>query len=316
MPDPAAAPAAPAADPAAQPTKIPPPAAAGPNGAAALADGAQPPAAESPFEFDLDVKGQKQKLKFASKDQLTAVLQKALYADQVIKDATQAKKGAEALIQKLKAIGKGDVGAFKELLSDPEIGGDAKKLALDIVREMMDDERLTPEQREARDAIKERDELRAEKKAREDAEAQKAADEKHRKEASEMRISIIDAMKKYPDIPQTQATMDAVIQNMRAAFKRFGKHLTPDQAMAVYSTQYWNSFFSTFEKMSDEQIKARFGEKNGQKVIDKIQQIKLNELKDRTKPGEKQPAATGDVKKKKHLTEKEFDAHFKQLAGL
>lgn len=296
-----------------EPTKIPPPTAAGPNGAAALSEGAinNAPVADDPFEFELDVKGQKQKLKFSGKDQLTAVLQKALYADQVIKDASQAKKGAETLMQKLKTPA-----GVREVLSDPDINLDVKQFALGIVQEMMNDEKLTPEQREARDAIKERDELRAEKQQREEAEKTRAQQEKLQQDAAEARTQIIAAMQKYPDIPQTQATMDAVIQNMRAAYKRFGKHLTPEQAMTVYSQQYWNSFFSTFDKMSDDQIRVRFGEKNGQKVIDKIQQLKLNELKKRTDPATKASVASSPEKKKKHLTEKEFEKHFQQLAGL
>lgn len=299
----------------AEATKIPPPVAAGPNGAAALADGA--PAAgsavpENPFEFEVDVKGQKQKLSFKDKNQLTAVLQKALYADQTIKDGVQAKKGAEALMQKLRTEE-----GLKEVLSDPEIGIDMKRFALNIVRGMMDDEKLTPEQREARDAIRERDALRAEKQERETAAVEAKKREDLQRSAQAARTQIIDAMKKYPDIPQTQATMDAVIQNMRASYRRFGKHLTPEQAMTVYSQQYWGSFLSTVEKMSDDQIKTRFGDKAGQKLIDRIQNIKLNQLKEKIDPSKQKVSGDAVVKKKKHLTEKDFDKHFsQQLAGL
>lgn len=306
---PAAAPAAPAAE----PTKIPPPVAAGPNGSAAMADGAKPAApAVDPLEFDLDVKGQKQKIKFANTDQLKAVLQKALYADQAIKDGVQARKGAEALMQKLKTEE-----GLREVLTDPEIGHDIKGFALKIVREMMDDEKLTPEQRQARDAIRERDALKAEKEQRLKSEEERKKAEKLNQRAVEARTQIIEAMKKYPDIPQTQATMDAVIQNMRAAFRRFGKHLTPDQAMTVYSQQYWGSFLSTVEKMSDDQIKARFGDKAGQKLIDRLENIKLAKLKDKMNPAKKAAPAGSEAKRKNgHMSEKEFDRNFQQKIGL
>ncbi len=42
-------------------------------------------------------------------------------------------------------------------------------------------------------------------------------------------------IQKYPDIPQDQYTMDGIIQNMRAAYKRYGRHLTPDQAKFEYA---------------------------------------------------------------------------------
>ena len=129
-----------------EPTKIPPPVAAGTQGAAALAEGEPKatPIAEDPLEFELDVKGNKQKLKFANRDQLKAVLQKALYADQVIKDGVQAKKGAEAFMGKLKTKE-----GLLEVLRDPDVNMDVKQFAIEIVKEMMDDEKLTPEQREA-----------------------------------------------------------------------------------------------------------------------------------------------------------------------
>ena len=129
-------------------TKVPPPVIAGSQGAGALADGPTSKEvvdAPDPYEFDdLEIKGQKQKLKFADKNQLKSIFQKALYADQAIKDGTQAKKGAEAMMAKLKTPQ-----GLREVLSDPAIGLDLRKFVLDEVRAMMDDERLTPEERES-----------------------------------------------------------------------------------------------------------------------------------------------------------------------
>src|SRR5580698_9444304 len=210
-----------------EPTKAPP-IIPGQQGAAAgdVSAKTDPPKVDDPFDFELEVGGKKQNLKFQNKDQLKAVLQKALYADQVIKDATQAKKGAAELMEKIKTRQ-----GLREIMSDPAIGVDIKKWALDEVREMMEDEKLSPEQREAREWKTKAEKLEAAEKARTEAEAQRVAQEKAAKQAQVIRGEIITAMKKYPDIPQTQATMDAVIQNMRAAYKRFGKHLTPEQAM-------------------------------------------------------------------------------------
>jgi hypothetical protein len=294
-----------------EPTKIPPPVAAGSQGAAALAEGEpkSTPVAEDPLEFELDVKGNKQKLKFANRDQLKAVLQKALYADQVIKDGVQAKKGAEALMAKLKTKE-----GLLEVLRDPDINMDVKQFAIDQVTEMMNDEKLTPEQRENRELKKFKEMTEKEKADTLKAEEDKKAQEQMDKQRQEISTQIIDAMKKYPDIPQTQATMDACILNMRAAYKRFGKHLTPEQAMSVYSEQYWKAHQSVVDKMTPEQLVARFG----QKTLDKLQQIRLNELKAKTDPSKKVASGSDEIKKKKHLTEKDFDKHFMStaLAGL
>ena len=238
-----------------EPTKVPPPVAAGSQGAGALAEkkidnGPIDDPLQDPYEFDdLEIKGQKQKLKFQGKDQLKAVLQKALYADQAIKDGTQAKKRAEAMMAKLKTPQ-----GLREVLSDPAIGLDLRKFVLDEVRAMMDDERLTPEERESRDAKRERDELKQWKEQREQQEKDAAQKQKNEALANQTRKEIISAMDKFPDIPKTQATMDAVIQNMRAAFRKYGKHLTPDQAMTVYSQQYWASLQDVIGKLDADTI--------------------------------------------------------------
>lgn len=289
-----------------EPTKIPPPVAAGSQGAAALVDEPKKKEADDPYEFDVESKGQKQKLKFQTKEQLRAVIQKALYSDQMIKEGVQAKKATEALMQKLKTPQ-----GLREILADPEIGVDFKKLAIEEVRAMMEDEKLTEDQRSVREWKSKAEKLEAEKKERDDAFAAQEKQKKINQQAQEVRKEIIDAMKAYPDIPQTQATMDAMIQNMRAAFKRFGKHLTPSQAMAVYSQQYWNSLSKVIETLPAEKMMEKFG----QKTIDKLQQFKLQELKKKTDPSNLPKTENGEVKKKKHLTEKEFDRHFKQLAG-
>jgi len=264
------------------------------------------PIVDDPYEFELDVKGQKQKLKFKDKNQLTAILQKATYADSVIKESSQKIKATEALMSKLRTPQ-----GLKEIMADPAIGQDYKKFALSVVQEMMDDEKLTPEQREHRDTKSEYEKLKAEKAEREAAETQRLQDEKNKAFATEIRTEIIGAMKKYPEIPQTQATMDACILNMRAAFKKFGKHLTADQAMTVYNEQYWKSLESVLDKMTPEQILARFGKK----TLDKIQKLKLDELKKSTDPKSKVVVGSDSVKKKKHITEKEFEKHFQELAG-
>lgn len=285
------------------------PAPVAPQGAQIVPDTKkQDSVAVDPYDFDLDVKGKTQKLKFENKDQIKAIIQKALYADQQIKDAAQAKKGAADLIQKLKTSE-----GRREVFADPEIGVDIKKWALDEVREMMDDERLTPEQRDARDYKKKYEKLAAEQEARQKSEEDRVKTEKTQKMAQQMRGEIIEAMKKFPDMPQNQATMDGIIQNMRAAYKKFSMRLSAEQAMTVYANQYWKSIGSVIDKMAPEQILNRFG----QKTLDKIQQLKLQELRQKMNPNAAKPNQIDpELKKKKSLSEKDFDKHFKRLGGL
>lgn len=315
------APTAPAPTPVTQePTKIPAPPQVS-EGAAALATGnagesknnADPGTViDEDQEFELDIKGQKQKVK-ANRQQLTAILQKSLYADQMIKDATQAKKGAEALQGKLKLIASGDVEAFEELMSDPDLKGDTKKLALAMVRKMMDDEQLTPEQREYRDMKKEYEAMKAEREKEHLTASEQAEKQKQTQLAMQIRGEMIDAMKAYPDLPQNQSTMDSMIQYMRANFKRFGRSLPANEAIKLVSRDYWTGVQKILDTMPPEKILERFG----QKALDKIQQLRLKELRDKTEPTRNTNGQFEANKKKKFLTEREYEKAFAQrIAGL
>lgn len=316
MPD-LAAPAAPAPAPAADPKQPLPIPAKEPE--KKKEEAPAPEAAASPYDFDIDVKGQKQKVSFKDKQEIQAIIQKAIYADQMIKNATQATKGAEAMMERIKRAKDGDYSGIKEIFDDPEVGVDLKKVALSIVQDMMEDEKLSPEQRENRDLrlYKQRKE-EEESKAKADAAARDKA-ERFKKGLAELRTTIIGELEKYPDIPKDQATFNNIIQYMQAAYRRFGKHLTVPQATALYAHQYWKGFLTTFSNLTDDQIRARFGDKTGQKVIERIQKLKLAELKGKTDPSKKTPSAgsSGDDKPKKTMSEKDFEKHFsQQLAGL
>lgn len=298
-----------------EPTKIPAPTEAGQQGAAALAEGAvkSDPIPEDPFEFELDVKGQKQKVKFSGKDQLKAALQKAFYADQVIKEGSQAKKFTSELINKLKS---GKLSEVKEIFADPAIGRNFKELALEEIREAMAEEKKYEGWSEEQIKLAERarlaDKYEAEAKQREEAERTQA--EKQKREAMKQRVSgeIVEAMKKYPHIPQTPETANEMMLMMSAAYQRFGKHLTPDQAMQVIEKRYWNNLSSLMENLPPEELLKRFPKKS----IDKLQEFKLGLLKDKVDPSKKKSQTDGSDSKKKHLTEKEFEKHFNKSIGL
>ena len=239
-----------------------------------------------------------------------------MYAETTIKESMQARKGVELLMGKLQSVAKGDVDALEELMSDPAFKGDTRTLGLNIVKRLMDREKKfegwSPEQMKAAERAEMADKYEAQMKSQAEAETRKKQQEKLNNDAQEARTAIIKAMDQYPDIPKTQATMDAVIQNMRAGFRKYGKWMTPTQSMEIYANQYWTSLGSVIEKMEPDTIVKRFG----QKALDKIQKYKLDLLKKKTDPSNKTQAVDGDIKKKKHLTEKEFEKHFSQTMGL
>lgn len=321
MPEAPAAPAAPAAPTAPAPKpgeEAPKPGAAAPEiDPATGKPKVEAPAAPNPYEFELEVGKEKKKVAFKGREQLVAVLQKAIYADQMTKNATQALAGAKAIVDKLALAKKGDWSGLREMANDPEVGFDVKRFALDLVKEMMEEEKLSPEAREAKELrakVEKFEKEEADRKANAEAAARR---DRVLKDAAVVRTKIVEAFKAFPDLPVNQSTMDGVIQNMKVAgrllAKKYGKPLStaqlmaefpPSKAVELYAKTFWAGIAQVVQGMTPEQISKRFGEK----TLENLEKHKLKLLKEQTRPGGRAPASPpGEGGGKKNLTQKEFE---------
>lgn len=277
------------------------------------------PTPENPYDFDVEVNGKKGKVTFKDKESAKKALQKAIYADQMTKNARQATDGANfvlGLMQKAKA---GDWSGIRELAGSPEYGFNLQKFALDLVNEMIEDDKLTPEAREAKKLRSEVENLRKEKDDRLRLETEKKIRDKNMREGTFLRGKIIESLKEFPDLDLNQATMDGVLQNMRVANRLLqkqngGKPLTmeqlvarfpPKKAVEIYHKHHWEGFKRSMAKLTPEQRMEKLGEN----VFDEHQKTLLQKLRTNTRPG---GGAAGTGAKsdgaKGKITQKEYES--------
>lgn len=258
-------------------------------------------------KFKLNIKGKEIEI---TEDQAIAMLQKAAYADQQIKEAAQAKKGAEGLIQRLKENP-------WEVLADPAVGHDVKQLAVKKIKEFMDEEAKDPKERELEMTRKE---LEAYKK--QEAEAKRAAEEAEKAkaikdQADAMRTEIISAMDANKDVlPKSQAVMDRLIGYMRAGYKKTGKVLPASEAIKYVIADYKAEVNDVFKTADVSKLVELFGPE----VIKKLREADLSKLKQGNESqlkGENQPKPELPVNKKGKIPEKKYEKFWKdRIAGL
>lgn len=158
--------------------------------------------------FELKVDGQIVKL---SKDELITRAQKAIAAEKRLQEAQKEKSDALRLIQ----LAKDDPFALIKHLQ-PTL--DEKSLLSKRLAEIMDEELLTPEEKQQRQDMTELQRLRAEKKRQEEeaqaAELQRQAAEEQKKLDVEISEAIIAA-----GLPKTQAAVKRVAEYMLEAME-------------------------------------------------------------------------------------------------
>lgn len=242
-------------------------------------------------------------------EESSAWIQKALHADQQIKEATQLKKQTAAMIEKLKTPQ-----GLREILSDPSISLDRKQLAIEWVKEYMEEEAMDPKDRELKTVKEELAEYRAkedELKAQREQEAKQA---EIKQAADAFRNEIVTVMEANKAVlPKSQAVMDRIIGYMRAGYRQTGKVLPAAEAVK-YVIKDYNEEVGSLTKESPIE---RLMEMLGPDVIEKIRKADLAALKAKLDPKAskvEQPDLHKDVKKDKkgRISEKEFR---KQIFG-
>lgn len=269
------------------------------------------PAAEAKAEpkiFKLNVKGKEVEL---TEEQAISLLQKAQYADQQIKEAVQTKKAVASLVERLKANP-------WEVLQDPAIGLDVKKLAVEKIKEMMADEQKDPKERELEMTRKE---LEAYRKKEEEA---RIAAENNKKQAEikakadEFRKEMIDVIEAHKDVlPKSQAVMDRLIGYMRAGYKKTGKVLPASEAIKYVLNDYKAEVSEMFKTADVTKLVDMFGPD----VIEKLRKAdlaKLQKINEASLKGDKKESKTEiPVNKKGRIPEKQYEKFWKdRIAGL
>lgn len=255
--------------------------------------------------YKLQVEGQEVEV---DEKELIARAQKATGAEKRFEEAARTRRMMETFIAKLK-----DPDRWHEVLKHPMIGHDPMKLAEELVWRAMQEEKLTPEQRQVRDAqeILKRDEQR--KKMEEQAKAQQRMAELQKDAETKISTSIKEALE-TSGLPKSAWTVRMMAYFMHKGWKQYNVRLNPSEVVPMVKKQY-QAMIGDFLGSYDGDIFEVLGEP----VVEKIRTGLPGRLRNPevpVPPGE-QPPSSGRAPKKQGISMQEWHERNERIkAGL
>jgi hypothetical protein len=160
----------------------------------------------------------------------------------------------------------------RAVLSDPSIGHDLKKLAIDWLKEQIEEEGLSPEQKRIKElerSLKQREEQEKTAKQKAEAEAQEKADN----DAREYLVKVItDAMAEVK-LPKTDA-IDKQRAQLMLKQTALGLDLPPAAIARLVEREVMEEHASIYDEMDGAEVLRRFP-----KLADKVRKAHLESLK-------------------------------------
>jgi len=164
------------------------------------------------------------------------LLSKAAGADRRFQEAANIRNEAKEFVQFIKT---------NPIAALQRAGIDFEQLAIDHVHELVTVQQMSPEQREAYEAKKERDQLKKEKEERErlskeeqERQSQEEVEAETKRYIEEFETSIIDAMKSSSHLPKTRVVADRFIHYMRMALDRGYENVTAQDVLTYVEKDF------------------------------------------------------------------------------
>lgn len=201
-------------------------------------------------------------------DEVIKRAQKATYADQEIKKATQMRKQSEALITRLKTDPFG-------VLKDPSIGLDVKQLVAQYIEQEMEEHNLTPEQKELKELKKYKSERDEEANAVKKAETEKEITAESNRLQNEWNKEFNEILADK-SLPQSPYVMDRVLHYMKVAMKMGKKNVSPKKVLPLVKEDFNRTQSGLIDESDDDTLFNMLGS-------DRIDRIVKAHLKRNTK---------------------------------
>lgn len=232
--------------------------------------------------------------------------QKASSADKKWQESAKIRRQSEDLIRLLKSDP-------LRVLSHPSLGHDVRKIAEDFLFQRIQEDAMTPEQKESADAkrkVKEYEEM---------IQAQKSEEEKKRADALRARYEdsysrdIIETLK-TSGLPQTPSTVKRMAYYMHQALIK-GYELKAGDVVDLVKTDYETEIKELFGPLDAERLISLLGE-------DTAKKIRLADLSKLKRPGqtikanEQAPSPEGTQKKKGITLEEWRERNRKIMEGI
>ena len=213
--------------------------------------------------------------RMVSEADLTATYQKSHQIDEQMRQAAHSRKQAEDIL----AAAKADPLGF---LRHPSLGANTSDIRERLIREAIDEEMLTDDQRALRDRDRTIQSYELEKQERAEAEKQQAFQvevQRHQQEIGNILHTAMEGTILGQDKASAPIILGEMAQVMRQA-KAQGYNPTPEQIAQKVESKYYTIFRNLANDMDGETLSKFFGEE----VVKKMRKHDLDRLKPKKAP--------------------------------
>lgn len=234
--------------------------------------------APAPKSFRVKVDGQEIEV---TEEELLSGYQSTKSAQQRFNEAARMRKQAEEFIK----IAKTDP---KKLLTHPNIGIDLKAFANDILAEMLEEEMLSPQEKELRSTKKKLAEYEEAKRKEEEARKQSEMEKYTQLYEQEYTEGIVSALE-TSGLPKSESTVKKMASYMLLALEN-GLDVKPKDVVEFVKRDYINEVKSLFGSAEYDTIVSMLGDDISNKVVKghlnkvKKTQPQTNRITEPTKP--------------------------------
>lgn len=217
-------------------------------------------------------------------------------SDSRLQEAMQARKQSEEFVRLLKDNP-------IQLLSDPRIGVDIKKLAEDFLLEEIKKEQMSPDQRELSEAKKKLQKYEQWQKQQEEEQIKQKDAQLVEHYQKSYQTEIIDALE-TSGLPKTQATVNRMIYYMSQALQN-GYEMGAKDVVDIVKKDYMQETKDLYANMPEDKLYELLGDDLAKKVV----KADLNRLKKANKSTQtyNDPKVTGQSsEKKKYISTQQF----------
>lgn len=243
-----------------------------------------PPADATPAEkkiWKLKADGEEFEFDASDEEAIKREIMKARGANKRFQSAAELKKQAETFFNMMK-----DPQQLRKVLEDPRVGVDVKKFAQEYLWEKIQDEQLTPEQREQREKDRELEEYRQQKAKQEQERVEREKAERVSRMEQSYEQKITKALE-MGGIPKTHATVARMADYLEKALN-YNLDLSPEELVQHVRNDYLSDFSSVLSAADGEQLLALIGEANAEKLrqadLKRLKSTQSNPFQARSRP--------------------------------
>lgn len=191
-------------------------------------------------------------------DELIKNYQLREVSDRRMQESSRSRKQIEGMLNLLKSDP-------SKVLSDPRIGIDLNKFAEDVIYKKLQNEMMTPEQREISEYKQKLQVFEAEKKRVEDAANQKAMSERHQSDLQAEASDIKEALENA-GLPKNDFTIQTLAGEMAKAYNSGFKNVKAADVIDLAHTKYVKMMRDMHSSSSDDTLMKLLGDEAANKI--------------------------------------------------